>query len=173
MLLILLAVVWFTGHRTAIPFLAIIGLLDLFNIPLRDIIARPRPTSDEVGVIIGYGGIQGDSFPSGHALHVVLFYGFFMYISKQIIKSDHIRTALYIVLGIYLPLSGVWLIFDGRHWFSDVLGGYTYGIFYLLLIIVAHKRYVPWAQRLKNKVLANPSSSNFGRVTTVIVKNIT
>ena len=67
---------WATGRRAALPFFIIISVLDMLNVPLRDLIDRPRPTQDLVGVVYGFGGTQGDSFPSGHALHVILFYGY-------------------------------------------------------------------------------------------------
>ena len=32
----------------------------------------------------------------------------------------------------------LWLIYDGRHWPLDVIGGYAYGAFYLLALIAAY-----------------------------------
>ena len=38
-------------------------------------------------------------------------------------------------LGVaYILVTGPWLIYDGRHWLIDVLGGYSYGAFYLLAL---------------------------------------
>ena len=133
----LLAFLWWRRQRVAaVMSLALIGLPDLFNIPLREIIGRPRPTTDLVEVIVGFGGIQGSSFPSGHALHVLLFYGFVMYLLPRYLSSRRLIFALYFLLVIYITWTGLWLIYDGRHWFTDVMGGYLYGGFYLLALIV-------------------------------------
>ena len=37
---------------------------------------------------------------------------------------------------------GLWVIHHGRHWPSDVFGGYLYGLFYLALWIKLY----PWAK---------------------------
>ena len=115
---------------------------------LRDLIDRPRPTEDLVGVIIGYGGIQGDSFPSGHALHTMLFYGFLVYLSRDLMKPGPSRTAVWLAVALYVPVAGLWLVYDGRHWTSDVLGGYAYGAFYLLITILSYRWYLSWSERL-------------------------
>ena len=133
---------WVTHHRLEAIFLGLISIPDLLNIGLREIIGRPRPTADLVDVLIGYGGIQGDSFPSGHALHVILFYGFLMYLAASYISNRRLVNALYIIGTAYILVSGLWLIYDGRHWFTDVIGGFIYGAFYLLVLIASFK----WAR---------------------------
>jgi membrane-associated phospholipid phosphatase len=49
-----------------------------------------------------------------------------------------------VLLGVYIPIVGVWLVYDGRHWTSDVLGGYVYGAFYLTVLVWAYRRYIAW-----------------------------
>jgi undecaprenyl-diphosphatase len=135
---------WFKGHRTEAVFLALVGIPDLINVPLRDLIGRPRPTIELVQV---FGGPQGASFPSGYTLHVLLFCGFILYLSRYLVKSRASRYILWAVLGLYIPVTGIWLILDGRHWPSDVLGGYVYGAFYLVLLIWGYKKYIAWRRR--------------------------
>ena len=135
---------WFKGHRTEAVFLALVGIPDLINVPLRDLIGRPRPTIELVQV---FGGPQGASFPSGYTLHVLLFCGFILYLSRYLVKSRASRYILWVVLGLYIPVTGIWLILDGRHWPSDVLGGYVYGAFYLVLLIWGYKKYTAWRRR--------------------------
>ncbi|MQF48374.1 phosphatase PAP2 family protein [SAR202 cluster bacterium AC-647-N09_OGT_505m] len=45
---------------------------------------------------------------------------------------------------VYTLVSGISLIYDGRHWLTDVIGGYIYGVFYLLVLIAPYK----WAREL-------------------------
>ena len=44
--------------------------------------------------------------------------------------------------------TGPWLIYDGRHWAIDVLGGYAYGAFYLLALVVGYNRVI---ERIKGR----------------------
>ena len=138
-MVVVFGTLWLKRQRLEAIFLGLISIPDLFNILLREIIGRPRPTADLVDVLIGYGGAQGDSFPSGHALHVILFYGFLMYLASLYIPNRPIVRAIWAFGTVYILVSGLWLIYDGRHWFTDVMGGYIYGAFYLLVLIAAYK----------------------------------
>jgi len=133
---------WIIRKRREALFLILISIADVFNMFLKEFIGRPRPTDELVEVVIGYGGIQGSSFPSGHGVHIVLFYGFLLYLARRQIKNSTILAVLLFSGICYMLLSGVWLIYDGRHWFTDVLGGYSYGAFYLLVFISIYRRFV-------------------------------
>jgi undecaprenyl-diphosphatase len=133
---------WLKRQRLEAVSLGLISIPDLFNILLREIIGRPRPTADLVDVLIGYGGVQGNSFPSGHALHALLFYGLLMYLAARYIPNRPQVGVIWALGTVYILVSGLWLIYDGRHWFTDVMGGYMYGALYLLVLIAAYK----WAK---------------------------
>ena len=123
--------------------LILISVPDLFNILLREILARPRPTSDLIDVV---GGPQGFSFPSGTTLHTLLFYGFLMYLADGFVLSRRWVFVLRSLGVLYIVISGLWVLYDGRHWFTDAIGGYIYGAFYLLVLIVFYR----WAsERLR------------------------
>ena len=129
---------WLRRWRLEAVFVALVSVPDLLNILIKEVIGRPRPTADLVDVVIGFGGIQGHGFPSGHAVHVVLFYGFLLYLARLYLPNAAQTRALYAVGGVYALLTGLWLIYDGRHWPLDVIGGYAYGAFYLLALIAAY-----------------------------------
>ena len=105
----LVVFLWWRRHRiAALHAMAFIGLPDLFNVTLREIIGRPRPTPDlGVNVELGFGGPQGSTFPSGHALHVLLFYGLVMYLMPRYVPSRRWRLTLYVVMVVYMLISGV------------------------------------------------------------------
>ena len=132
---------WIIRKRLEVLFLILISIADIFNMFLKEFIGRPRPTDELIDVVIGYGGIQGSSFPSGHGVHIVLFYGFLLYLARREIKNCTIFTMLLLSGICYMLLSGVWLIYDGRHWLTDVLGGYSYGAFYLLVLVSIYRRF--------------------------------
>ena len=126
---------WLFNKRTEAIFLALISVPDLLNILIKEMIGRPRPSQDIVDVVIGYGGIQGAGFPSGHALHVVLFYGFICYLMFRFLGKRILTMMVLSLSVVYIIITGLWLIYDGRHWAMDVLGGYSYGLFYLSILI--------------------------------------
>jgi undecaprenyl-diphosphatase len=107
-----------------------------FNYFVRDIVSRGRPTADLVEVI---GNPQGFSFPSGHSLHVTFFYGFLIYLIVSSPSYRRFPRLSWLIPAIYVPFAGVWLIYDGRHWLSDVFGGYIYGTFYLIVWIIVFR----------------------------------
>ena len=146
-LLVVCVVLWVRRWRLEAVFVALVLAPDALNILLKELIARPRPTADLVDVAIGFGGIQGYGFPSGHALHAVLFYGFLLYLTRMHVRRPTlVRTAF--ALGVaYILATGPWLIYDGRHWLIDVLGGYAYGMFYLLTFESAYNRAL---ERIRN-----------------------
>jgi undecaprenyl-diphosphatase len=94
------------------------------------LVHRPRPTADLVHVTaqIGYG-----SFPSGHALNTLAFYGFLALLAVELVQPRGLRLAavaacVAIVVGI-----GFARVYVGEHWPTDVLGGYLLGAAWLLI----------------------------------------
>lgn len=138
-MVLVFSTLWLRHRRIEAIFLGLISIPDIFNIWLREFIGRPRPNEDLVNVLIGYGEAQGFGFPSGHALHVILFYGFLAYLASKYIHNRHFVVATWTLVILYTLISGLWLIYDGRHWFLDVLGGYIYGSLYLLVLIFCYK----------------------------------
>lgn len=96
---------------------------------LKIIIDRPRPT-DGVVRIIEIAKYQ--SFPSGHVLFYVVFFGFVIVLMRHlkfIRRQARITIASISLFFIFtIPFSRIYL---GAHWFTDVLGGFLLGILVL------------------------------------------
>ena len=133
------AALWLRRWRLESLFVAMVFVPDILNLAIKEAIARPRPTDDLVDVTIGWGGIQGSGFPSGHALHATLFYGLLLYLAWRYVPSRPIVRAIAAAVVGYVLATGPWLLYDGRHWLLDVLGGYAYGAIYLLALITAYE----------------------------------
>lgn len=134
------AALWLRRWRLESAFVAMTLGPDLLNLVLKELIGRPRPTDDLVNVTVGWGGIQGSGFPSGHAVHGVVFYGLLLYLAWRHVPSRPLVRAIAVAVVGYVLATGPWLLYDGRHWLLDVLGGYAYGTAYLLALIVLYER---------------------------------
>jgi len=104
-------------------------LFPLLNTLLKNIIKRPRPE--------GYRLIQetGYSFPSGHSMAAMAFYGLIIYYIFENVKNIKIRNISCILLSILILLIGISRIYLGVHYASDVLAGFLVSLVYLIVYI--------------------------------------
>ena len=101
----------------------------LLNQVFKFIFVRERP--DSINLI----NVNGYSFPSGHSMISVAFYGFLAYIvlhSNLSKKKRLLFTMLMIVLAFLVGISRIYL---GVHYASDVLAGFALSLAYLIIYI--------------------------------------
>lgn len=117
------------------PVASIMTLVSLAGLPLnwlvKEMIGRPRPDEGLVSVLLPAVGL---SFPSGHATMAVLFYGFLAFLAWVHIPFRRLRIAVTAALATVSVAIGASRVYLGVHWLSDVLGGWTMGLFLLLLL---------------------------------------
>ena len=99
----------------------------LLNQLLKYIIQRPRPEGYRLIVESGY------SFPSGHSMVSMAFYGLIIYLIWKMVKNKRIKYVACGILGFLIPMIGFSRIYLGVHYASDVIGGFAISIVYLLL----------------------------------------
>jgi undecaprenyl-diphosphatase len=130
--LILLAIYLFGFHWEAVATLFATLLPPIVNVIVKDTIQRPRPTVDLVQVLHI---LDSYSFPSGHVMFYVGCFGFMWFLVYTLLKRSWLRTALLILLGIFIALVGASRIYLGQHWATDVLGAYLLGSLTLVVNI--------------------------------------
>ena len=89
------------------------------------------------------GGLETEntfSFPSGHALIAVAFYGFLVYFFWRVFKRQAQKYFFLIIGLILILLIGVSRLYLGVHFFSDVIGGYILGAIWLAVGIYVQQR---------------------------------
>lgn len=101
--------------------------ITLINQILKLIFKRERPTGYRLIEMSGY------SFPSGHAMASLAFYGLLIYIIKRLVKNKYLKILLITLNIAIIILIGVSRIYLGVHYLSDVLTGYSISIIYLLI----------------------------------------
>jgi membrane-associated phospholipid phosphatase len=100
-------------------------------------VGRPRPDQQLVRV---WFPLRDHSFPSGHTVHYVTFYGFLFYLAYAHLRPSWKRTLALLVSGSLVGLVGPSRIYNGQHWASDVLAAYCLGLVHLLGTIESYRR---------------------------------
>jgi len=126
---------WAAGFRMESAFTVSTWSGDVVTVLIKTRVLRPRPTKDLVRVM---GDLEEASFPSGHVVHYVTFYGFLFYLVFIHLKQRWFRTALLTLLAGVILLVGPSRIYMGHHWPSDVAGAYLVGTLWLGVIIIAY-----------------------------------
>ena len=76
---------------------------------------------------------KGLSFPSGHAIMAVTFYGLIIYILLHTMDTSWVKYMLTITLILLIILIGYSRVYLRVHYASDVLAGFIIGILWLLI----------------------------------------
>lgn len=100
---------------------------------IKVLVGRPRPSPALIHVA---DPTLGDtSFPAGHAVMALILFGFLWYLAYTAEKKSLWRTLTLIGLGALIILTGPSRIYQGEHWFSDVVAGYLLGSIWLIVTI--------------------------------------
>lgn len=127
--LVLLGFIVLKNKKYAISIAGNLMLITLLNQLLKYIVQRPRPDGYRLIYESGY------SFPSGHSMISMAFYGYLIYLSFKLIKNDKVKWIVSVILGLLILLIGISRIYLGVHYASDVISGFLISILYLIIFI--------------------------------------
>ncbi len=105
--------------------LSSLGLMSL----LKNLFHRYRPINPLIE------GITNFSFPSGHAFMSVAFFGLLIYFISHRLKANWRKTLLISILLLIIFLIGFSRVYLRVHYTTDVLAGWIFGSFWLLLCL--------------------------------------
>lgn len=111
---------------------------------LKVLVARPRPPYFFLDPATIFQSINQYSFPSGHVLFFIVFFGFIAYLA-WLHQTGRARIIVIAICGALIMLIGPSRVYLGAHWASDVMGSYIIGVLWLFVLIlgyqlVSHKR---------------------------------
>ena len=111
-------------------------IVTILNQLLKNILQRPRPNEFRIIEETGF------SFPSGHSMASMAFYGYLIYLIYKYVKNKYLKWTLIVLLSILICTIGISRIYLGVHYTSDVLGGFLISISYLVIYISAVNKFL-------------------------------
>ncbi len=122
----ILSIILIKDKKIGIAITSNLLIVTALNILLKNIIERPRPEGYRLILETGY------SFPSGHSMVSMAFYGFIIFLIWKKVKNIKLKYISTTILSILIPLIGFSRIYLGVHYASDVFGGFAIAIIYLI-----------------------------------------
>ena len=139
-------------YSIKVPVIAIGGVLLMFI--LKQLFNRARPLMPLLEPV------QGLSFPSGHALMSMSFYGLLIFLVWENVSNQVSKWILSILLFTFILLIGFSRIYLRLHYFSDVIAGFAAGIIWLSLSIWMIRRIERFSRKEIDPVVTEGQPSN-------------
>ncbi|HET8753069.1 MAG TPA: phosphatase PAP2 family protein, partial [Salinimicrobium sp.] len=144
----------FRHWKFILQLLAVVILSALSNIMLKKFIDRARPGIEHLVVV------ETLSYPSGHAMSAMAFYGFLTYLSFHIKMSRILRVFLCTIFVSLILLIGISRIYLGVHFPTDVIGGFIAGLIWVFFCIFLFNIFSLY-RKLKGKRSMEEEEENF------------
>ena len=128
LLVLLLVIVAFAPGTRPGMFCALnLVLVVLLNVILKELVQRPRP--EDINLVVE----TGFSFPSGHSMVAMAFFGLLVWLVWHYEKDRTMRLACCGGFSLIILLIGISRIYLGVHYASDVLAGFCVSLAWLAL----------------------------------------
>jgi len=136
-LITLLTLIIFKNKKYGLYMALNLVLITIFQLVLKNIFVRNRPV--DISLI----DENGYSFPSGHSLTSMAFYGFIIYLIYISNMQKKYKVLFIILFSLLILIIGISRIYLGVHYATDVIGGFTFSLMYLIV----------YTNIIKNKIL--------------------
>jgi undecaprenyl-diphosphatase len=132
-------------HSIKIPAIAISSLVLMFV--LKRLFNRPRP---DIPLLYEAKGL---SFPSGHALMSVTFYGLLIYIVFKTYRDKDWKWIIISLLILLILIIGFTRVYLRVHYTTDVIAGYCIGFLWLVFAVWFLNRLEKYSKRKLDAVV--------------------
>ena len=135
-------------YSIKVPAIALTSLGLMFG--LKYLFGRPRP---DVPLLFEADGL---SFPSGHALFSITFYGLLIYIIYKSVKTAWVKWSLISLLAVLCIIIGFSRIYLRVHYATDVIAGFCVGFIWLVFAIWLLNRMQRYGKRTLDPIVQQP-----------------
>lgn len=136
-------------YSIKVPAIALSSLA--LMVGLKHLFGRPRPLDPILQEF------KGLSFPSGHALMSVTFYGLLVYLTWHQVKDKTLKWIIIVFLLLWINVIGFSRIYLRAHNFSDVIAGYCIGMIWLFISLKLIRRMEKRNLRQIDKEIIQPT----------------
>ena len=136
-------------YSIKIPAIALSSLALMFG--LKNLFDRDRP------LVPLLEEARGLSFPSGHALMSVTFYGLLIYIVFKSFKNKPLKWAFISMLLLLILTIGFSRIYLRVHYASDVIAGFCVGLLWLVICVWTLNKLENYGKQKVNPIVQQPA----------------
>lgn len=129
----ILLLIFYKNKKDILNLYLIFIISTILNRGLKILFIRPRPEFKQLVEETGY------SFPSGHSMAAMTFYGFIIYLILKSKLNKKIKTISTIILSLLIILIGYSRVYLNVHYISDVIAGFMFSIILLFIYIKVQK----------------------------------
>ena len=129
-IIVIVMIIRKSNKLVLVPIASILSAI--INNVIKIIVARERPGINPLVIETTY------SFPSGHSMISILFFGTLLYIINR--ENYKYKKAFNIIIPIYILSVGISRIYLGVHYFSDCISGYLIASIILVLLTVRREK---------------------------------
>lgn len=130
---LLVALYFFLRHRSwkfILQTVLVLMLSTASNVVLKRVINRQRPLAEHLV------SVDTLSYPSGHSMSAMAFYGFLIYLTLLLKISKRVKVLVVAVLSFIIGCVGLSRIYLGVHFPTDVVAGYMGGLIWVTFCVI-------------------------------------
>lgn len=139
---------YFRRHnwRLSLQIAAVLISTGSINIIIKNIIGRERPAGEHLIEV------SAQSFPSGHAMSSIAFYGFLIYLGWRYLPRLWMKIAATLLCTALVVTIGFSRVYLGVHYPSDVAAGFMGGLCWLAVCILLFSSLRAYRRRRRSRL---------------------
>jgi undecaprenyl-diphosphatase len=127
---VLISLLVFKRWKYVAQITIVLALASISNLILKRFIDRARPGIEHMV------SVETLSYPSGHAMSAMAFYGFVIYLFYRFKMNKFLKVGIIMLLAILIFSIGISRIYLGVHFPSDIAGGFIAGFIWVVFCIL-------------------------------------